>query len=361
MIGGTAYNFAGAAPAGVVSVGSVGAERQITNVAAGQLSAGSTDAVNGSQLYATNQQVTINTTNIAGNTTAINNLTAGKAGPFVSDSSVTAAQPVSSGANASAGGFGAVASGTNSTALGNGAQATVANSTAVGQGATASTANSVALGNASTTGMAVATTGTTINGNSYNFAGAAPVGVVSVGSAGSERQVTNVAAGQLTASSTDAVNGSQLFATNTAVNNLTSVVAQGQTKYYSVNSIGGGNAGNDGATGADAIASGKNASATNMNAVAIGSGASSTVNGGVALGGGSTVDRAGMNGGKEQWVAPATSARSLTWRAARRQPMLSMCASCKRCSQAVCVTTPILTAAPTTVASPWATAAQLAR
>ncbi|AMP05788.1 hep_Hag family protein [Collimonas pratensis] len=300
-IGGTAYIFAGGAPIGVVSVGSVGGERQITNVAAGQLSASSTDAVNGSQLYATNQQVTVNTTNIAGNTAAISNITAGKAGPFVSDSSVTATQPVSSGANASAGGFGAVASATNSTALGNGAQATAANSTAIGQGATASTANSVALGNASTTGAAVATTGTTISGNSYNFAGAAPVGVVSVGSAGSERQVTNVAAGQLTASSTDAVNGSQLFATNTAINNLTSVVALGQTKYYSVNSTGGSNEHNEGATGQDAIASGKNAAATSMNAVAIGSGASATASGGVALGGGATADRAGMNGGKEQF------------------------------------------------------------
>lgn len=44
--------YAGAAPVGVVSVGSVGNERQIQNVAAGQINKLSTDAVNGSQLYA---------------------------------------------------------------------------------------------------------------------------------------------------------------------------------------------------------------------------------------------------------------------------------------------------------------------
>ncbi|MEX3901671.1 hypothetical protein AB4Y34_41465, partial [Paraburkholderia sp. BR10954] len=47
----------GSNPIGTVSVGSVGNERTITNVAAGRLSGTSTDAVNGSQLYATNQQV----------------------------------------------------------------------------------------------------------------------------------------------------------------------------------------------------------------------------------------------------------------------------------------------------------------
>ena len=53
-----------------------GNARKLINVAAGSLSATSKDAVNGSQLYATNQQVAQNTTNIAGNTTAITNLDA---------------------------------------------------------------------------------------------------------------------------------------------------------------------------------------------------------------------------------------------------------------------------------------------
>src|SRR5205814_10624760 len=59
-----------------------------------------------------------------------------------------------------------------------------------------------------------------INGKTYAFAGTTPVGTVSVGDAGAERTITNVAAGQINAGSTDAINGSQLFATNTAIEDL---------------------------------------------------------------------------------------------------------------------------------------------
>ena len=54
---GTNYTYAGSSPAGVVTVGSVGSERRIQNVAAGLVSASSTDAVNGSQLYALTRQL----------------------------------------------------------------------------------------------------------------------------------------------------------------------------------------------------------------------------------------------------------------------------------------------------------------
>lgn len=54
---GTSYTYAGSSPVGVVTVGSVGAERRIQNVAAGLVSASSTDAVNGSQLYALTRQL----------------------------------------------------------------------------------------------------------------------------------------------------------------------------------------------------------------------------------------------------------------------------------------------------------------
>ena len=54
---GTSYTYAGSSPAGVVTVGSVGAERRIQNVAAGLVSATSTDAVNGSQLYDLTRQL----------------------------------------------------------------------------------------------------------------------------------------------------------------------------------------------------------------------------------------------------------------------------------------------------------------
>jgi autotransporter adhesin len=66
----------------------------------------------------------------------------------------------------------------------------------------------------------VATSSTTINGQTYNFAGAAPVGTVSVGNAGAERTITNVAAGRISATSTDAINGSQLYATNQSIEDL---------------------------------------------------------------------------------------------------------------------------------------------
>ena len=54
--GGT-VNFAGTAPVSTVSVGAIGQERTITHVAAGRVSADSTDAINGSQLYGANQQI----------------------------------------------------------------------------------------------------------------------------------------------------------------------------------------------------------------------------------------------------------------------------------------------------------------
>ena len=93
------------------------------------------------------------------------------------------------------------------------------NGLALGISANASIANSVALGARSVTRAATNVTGATIGGTAYKFAGTTPstAGVVSVGSVGAERQIQNVAAGQLTTTSTDAVNGSQLFATNQQV------------------------------------------------------------------------------------------------------------------------------------------------
>jgi len=97
----------------------------------------------------------------------------------------------------------------------------------LGTNAHATEVDSVALGSNSVTAAAVGTASTTLQGTTYNFAGAAPVGTVSIGAAGSERTLTNVAAGQLSATSTDAVNGSQLFATNEALNTLSTSAAAG--------------------------------------------------------------------------------------------------------------------------------------
>lgn len=67
---GTSYTYAGSSPAGVVTVGSVGSERRLQNVAAGLVSATSTDAVNGSQLYVLTRQLRFGGDNsIIGDTT----------------------------------------------------------------------------------------------------------------------------------------------------------------------------------------------------------------------------------------------------------------------------------------------------
>nr|WP_246089011.1 YadA-like family protein [Paraburkholderia guartelaensis] len=107
--------------------------------------------------------------------------------------------------------------GDSSVAIGGYSKSVGGGSVAIGTSAVATNANDVALGTDTTTAVAVNTPGATIGGNSYTFAGTNAKSTVSVGSARNERTITNVAAGQLTASSTDAVNGSELFATNQQV------------------------------------------------------------------------------------------------------------------------------------------------
>ena len=94
------------------------------------------------------------------------------------------------------------------------------NTVAIGANANAAQANSVALGAGSAT-SAPHTGAYTLN-NSYTAAGLpnAANGTVSVGSVGKERQIQNVAAGVISATSTDAINGSQLYATNNYMSNF---------------------------------------------------------------------------------------------------------------------------------------------
>ncbi|HHF3423019.1 TPA: YadA-like family protein [Haemophilus influenzae] len=80
--------------------------------------------------------------------------------------------------------------------------------------------NAVVLGANSEVSTANSVTSTTFNKKTYNFAGVNPVATVSIGAVGKERQLTNLASGRISESSTDAINGSQLFATNQAVNSL---------------------------------------------------------------------------------------------------------------------------------------------
>jgi hypothetical protein len=124
------------------------------------------------------------------------------------------------GSNSKTGAQGAIAVGTH-------AEATAMDAIAIGNNTLADNANSVALGTNSVTDAVVNTTSATIGGKVYNFAGTNALSTVSVGSdsrssangaAGYKRTVTNVAAGRVSATSTDAVNGSQLNATVEAIN-----------------------------------------------------------------------------------------------------------------------------------------------
>ncbi|OHR50869.1 hypothetical protein HMPREF2753_10030, partial [Neisseria sp. HMSC071C03] len=106
-------------------------------------------------------------------------------------------------------------------ALGNSAKASVGNAIAFGKNANAAHAGSIALGANSATEAAVQTTSATVGGLTFgNFAGNAPESTLSIGTAGKERTITNVAAGRISNNSTDAVNGSQLYATQNVMNNI---------------------------------------------------------------------------------------------------------------------------------------------
>lgn len=126
-------------------------------------------------------------------------------------------QSVASGTSSVAVGHQTRATGVRSTALGQQATATGTDSLALGSRAAASAAGGVALGSDSVTGAVVNTTGGTIGGTAYTYAGTNAASTVSLGYTGFERTLTNVAAGRVTSLSTDAVNGSQLFATNQAI------------------------------------------------------------------------------------------------------------------------------------------------
>ena len=136
----------------------------------------------------------------------------------------------------------ASATGTNAVAVGVGASS-IKNATALGSNANASIENAVALGSNSTTNAFVPTSSATVGSYTYGgFAGATSGlgngAVVSVGSVGNERQIQNVAAGRISSTSTDAVNGSQLFAVANRVENLNPFTFQGFNGSTSNNAAG---------------------------------------------------------------------------------------------------------------------------
>ena len=110
-------------------------------------------------------------------------------------------------------GTGSKATGSESTAIGYASKAEGVNSMAMGRESSATHENSVALGSYSVSKAEKSVKEATVGTTTYNgFAGTAPKGTVSVGTKGKERQIVNVAAGEISATSTDAINGSQLYA-----------------------------------------------------------------------------------------------------------------------------------------------------
>lgn len=170
-------------------------------------------------------------------------------------------------------------SGDLSLALGSLAAAQKTNAVAVGTGANASFANSVAIGGGSATDKAgVAYTTRTILGTTYTWAGGANTiagDVVSIGKKGYERQLINLSPGDISANSTDAINGSQLYAAMAELEKI---------RYFSVNSTVEGNKNNNGATAVNSIAIGPDAKSSAVNGVSLGNNATSNFSNSTAIG-----------------------------------------------------------------------------
>ena len=167
-----------------------------------------------------------------------------------------------------------------SLAIGTKSKATVFGATALGTGAKATKLNSVALGAASVVSKAgQAYVERTILGTKYTWAGGAQVDegdVVSIGNVGYERQIINLAPGDISANSTDAINGSQLYAAITEIEKI---------RYFSVKSDEVDNRNNTGARGANSIAIGPATTTSTSNAsLAIGYGTKTSADGTIALG-----------------------------------------------------------------------------
>ncbi|SAK95102.1 hemagglutinin [Caballeronia hypogeia] len=326
----------------VVTFGKPGTPVQLTNVKAGALTATSSDAVNGAQLYATNQAVAKNTTDISNLSTTVNNWTndveTGQVGLVRQDlttrnltigaatdgASINVAG--TSGSRVVTGVANGAVNATSTDAI-NGSQlyaASAATAAALGGGAGVD-ANGVVTAPAYTVG------GTTVNNvgaaienldgrvtkNTSDIAtlqgGLADVTAVANnavaydstdhkkvtlggeaaagGSAPAPVQLTNVKNAELSATSTDAVNGGQLFATNTKLDKYAGIVdgyQQAGVGYVAVNSS---SAPRPVASGTDAIAIGAGTVAAGNNSIALGANASAKGNNAIALGSNSVADQ----------------------------------------------------------------------
>ncbi|ERJ36223.1 cell surface protein [Burkholderia sp. AU4i] len=267
-----------------VTLGGTGAAAPValTNVAAGALSAASTDAVNGAQLYATNQA-------LAGTTTTVNTLSTG-----IATGTIGLVQQLG----------GAPGTGTITVGAATGGTAVDFSGTSG-----ARQLKGVAAGTDATDAVNVSQLNATVSNATANAVvyDSAARSIVTLGGLGASVPVTlrNVAAGVLSGNSTDAVNGSQLYATNQVVaantgaidaltNSLTDVqrsmakntaqlqpiVSADALKYFAASSTGAPAS----ASSTETVAAGGNALAAGANSVAIGTGAQAIGSGALALG-----------------------------------------------------------------------------
>ncbi|AKW05300.1 trimeric autotransporter adhesin SadA [Salmonella enterica subsp. enterica] len=205
------------AASGAFSAKHNGSDSKITNLAAGTLAADSTDAVNGSQLFATNENVSQNTTDIATNTTSINNLS----------NSVTTLTDDALLWDAASGAFNANRNGNASKIINVAAGDLSEDSTDAVNGSQLYETNQRVDQNTS----AIADINTSItNLSSDNLSWNETTSSFSASHGSSTtNKITNVAAGELSEGSTDAVNGSQLFETNEKVDQNTTDIAANTT------------------------------------------------------------------------------------------------------------------------------------
>ncbi|WP_200948980.1 YadA family autotransporter adhesin, partial [Frateuria sp. Soil773] len=297
---------------GKVTLGGAGGT-VVTNVKDGDVSDGSTDAVNGSQLYAVQAQVNQNATNITlldGRVTSIegsiSNINNGSVGMFQVSQDHNTPPPAPTGRNSAAGGAGAQASGDDSVAVGNDSKAAGKGGTALGNAAEARKDGDVALG-----AGAVADRGAESYTGKYSGAQNDSVGTVSVGNAGTgeTRTVSNVADGK---EATDAVNLRQLDGavaesksyTDSRIGDVVNNINNGATGMFQVsqdhnapapkaggkNSVAGGSGAE--ASGDNGTALGNDTLASGTGSTAVGNGAHATGDNSVALGAGSVADRA---------------------------------------------------------------------
>jgi autotransporter adhesin len=310
-----------------------GIAQRITNVADGALGAGSTDAVNGAQLGATNDAVTANATSI---TTLNTNVAGLQANALLYDGTLGAYDASQGGiaqriANVADGALGA-----GSTDAVNGAQLGATN-----DAVTLNTTNIASLGGSVTT---LNTSVSTLQADALLYDGG--LGAFSAARGGVAQRLTNLAAGTIGATSSDAVNGGQLFSLGTslaaslggssAYDPATGLVSAGisydgltfdsvqgalsaiensiggmaltaaDARFFNVNSTGT----DSQALGTDstaigpnavanangAIAAGRNASVTGAGSVALGTDAQAPADSSVALGSASSAARGGVTG-----------------------------------------------------------------